>query len=107
MDKVRIQLDFSPRAVKELDEMKELMDVSSRAEVVRHALRWTRWTVLNIANGGRLLLEKDGQQQEVVLPFATPDPAAAGVWSLPTRAVEGVAKVVETARSVFVTKAKP
>ena len=69
MDKVRIQLDFSPNAVRELDEMKGLMDVSSRAEVVRHALRWTRWTVLNLADGGRLLLEKEGKQREIVLPF--------------------------------------
>ena len=69
MDKVRIQLDFSPKAVKELEEMKELMDVSSRAEVVRQALRWTRWTVLNLADGERLLLEKEGKQREIVFPF--------------------------------------
>ena len=70
MDKVRIQLDFSSKAVKELDEMKELMDVASRAEVLRQALRWARWTVLNLAEGGRLLMEKDNEQREIVLPFA-------------------------------------
>ena len=70
MDKVRIQLDFSPKAAEELDEMKKLMDVPSRAEVVRQALRWTRWTVLNVSEGARLLVEKDREQREVVLPFA-------------------------------------
>jgi predicted RNA-binding protein with PUA domain len=73
MDKVRIQLDFSLNAVKELDEMKELMGVGSRAEVLRHALRWMRWTVLNLAEGGRLLIEKNNEQREIVLPFAKPE----------------------------------
>ena len=69
MEKVRIQLDFSPNAVKELDEMKDLMGVSSRAEVVRQALHWMRWTVLNVSKGGRLLVEKEGERQQIVLPF--------------------------------------
>lgn len=72
MDKVRIQLDFSANAVQELDEMKKLMGVASRAEVVRHGLRWMRWTVLNLAEGGRLLIEKEGERREIVLPFAQP-----------------------------------
>lgn len=68
-EKVRIQLDFSPKAVQELDQMKAIMDLPSRAEVVRHALRWLRWTVLSLDEGGRLLIEKEGERRDIVLPF--------------------------------------
>lgn len=71
MTKLRVQLDFTQAAVKELDELKHLMGASSRAEVIRHALRWMYWTVRQLNAGSRLLMDEAGEQKEVVLPFVT------------------------------------
>ena len=43
--KERVQLDFSTEALERLDELKEKTGASTRAEVVRQALRLYEWFV--------------------------------------------------------------
>lgn len=68
--RLRIQLDFSPPAVGELDEIRNLMGAASRAEAIRQALQWTRWTVLKLRDGDKLFLQrKTGRSEEIIFPF--------------------------------------
>ena len=68
--KVRIQLDFSGKAVAELDDLKQKVEAPSRAEVIRNSLRWLRWCVEETAQGGKFIIEKDGKSKEVVFPYS-------------------------------------
>ena len=70
-DKYRVQLDFSGNAVAELDQLKEILGASTRADVVRNALRWLFWCAEQVLRGATILLEQDGKQREVVFPFVT------------------------------------
>jgi hypothetical protein len=65
-EKLRVQLDLDEAAVEELDQIKDIMGAVSRAEVVRLALLWVRWTMLQLSDGKSLLLAKDGKQLGVV-----------------------------------------
>ena len=69
-EKYRVQLDFSGKALKELDELKELFGASARAEVMRNALRWLYWCTNEVARGATILIERDGKQREIVFPFS-------------------------------------
>ena len=72
MAKHRIQLDFTPQALKDLDSLQESTQIANRAEVIRQALRLLQWTVHEVQdNGGKLLLENEGNKREVVFPFLT------------------------------------
>lgn len=46
--KERLQFDFSPEALRRLDEMKENTQATTRAEVVRDALRVYEWLVSEV-----------------------------------------------------------
>ena len=70
-DKYRVQLDFSRKAVAELDELKEILGASTRADVVRNALRWLFWCAEQVSRGATILSEQNGKQREVVFPFVT------------------------------------
>ena len=41
--KQRVQLDFSPEALQRLEDLKLLMDASTKAEVIRNALKIYEW----------------------------------------------------------------
>jgi len=70
MDKKRIQFDFSGEALQELDQLRALTGFSSRADLIRHALRFLHWTVQQTKSGNvSLVLSKDGVQREVLFPF--------------------------------------
>ncbi len=68
-DKYRVQLDFSGKAVAELDQLKEIVGASSRADVIRNALRWLFWCSDQVSSGATILVELNGKQREVVFPF--------------------------------------
>lgn len=68
-DKYRVQLDFSGKAVAELEKLKRDIGASSRADVIRNALRWLFWCSEQVSQGGAILVERDGKQREVVFPF--------------------------------------
>jgi metal-responsive CopG/Arc/MetJ family transcriptional regulator len=68
--KHRLQLDFTGKALDDLDALKEVTELPNRAEVIRQALRLLQWTVQEThEKGGTLLLERDGNQREVIFPF--------------------------------------
>lgn len=52
--KERVQFDFSPEALQRLDEIKEKMEATTRAEVVRNALRLYEWLVNEIDPGSTI-----------------------------------------------------
>ena len=46
--KQRVQFDFSPEALQRLETLKELTDASTKAEVIRNALKIYEWLVTQI-----------------------------------------------------------
>ena len=46
--KQRVQFDFSPEALKRLEDLKEHTDASTKAEVIRNALKIYEWFVTQI-----------------------------------------------------------
>jgi len=68
-DKSRVQFDFTEGALAELDGLKEKLRVSTRAEVIRYALRLMQWLIEQITTGGRILVERNGEVQSVIFPF--------------------------------------
>jgi len=70
MDKVRLQFDFGHEAVKELDELKDELGVTSRVDVVKHALGLLQWAMQAGRDGWELIAERGNEQRVVVLPFA-------------------------------------
>jgi hypothetical protein len=69
VNKNRVQLDFSPEALQELDELKNKLGAASRAEVVRYSLRTLQWVMEQLENKTRIVVESGGQSREVVFPF--------------------------------------
>lgn len=70
-DKYRVQFDFTAEAFAELQSLKDRLGAASRAEAVRMALGVLRWVLEQQSSGRKILVEKtDGEQQEVVFPFA-------------------------------------
>jgi len=64
----RIQFDFSANMMERLDRLKQSVDASSYAEVVRDAIRVYEWFLEQRKDGNRfLLLKKDGRLKEVEL----------------------------------------
>lgn len=46
--KQRVQFDFSPEALQRLEDLKEHIDASTKAEVIRNALKIYEWFVTQI-----------------------------------------------------------
>jgi len=66
----RLQFDFTEEALQELDDLQRKTGLATRAELIRHALRFLQWTVEETyESGGTLLVEKNGRLREVVFPF--------------------------------------
>jgi len=75
-DKLRLQFDFSPDAVRDLDELKKEMGLTSRVDVVKHALGLLQWVVRMRQRGAELLIEEKGEHRVVVLPLLSSSRAA-------------------------------
>ena len=68
--KYRVQLDFSEEAFNELNQLRENLNASSRAEVVRNAIGVLRWVTSHLRAGNKIVVEKkDGKLAEVDFPF--------------------------------------
>lgn len=65
----RVQFDFTDTALQELDGLKQSLGVKTRAEVIRYSLRLMQWLIQQITQGGRILVERNGQVESVVFPF--------------------------------------
>ena len=71
-EKKRLQFDFSEEALNEVDRLRAMTGFTTRAELIRHALRFLQWAVDETSTkGATLLVEKDGNQREVIFPFWT------------------------------------
>lgn len=68
--KVRLQFDFSQDAYNELEELRNELDVHTRAETVRYALRTLQW-LIQVSNEGGVVLVKRSKEppREIVFPF--------------------------------------
>ena len=67
--KSRVQFDFTDEAFRTLDGLKEKLSLTSRADVIRYALRILEWTLEQLQTDAKILVERDGKAQEVVFPF--------------------------------------
>jgi hypothetical protein len=68
--KIRLQFDFGPESVKELDELRNEVGASSRVAVVKEALGLLQWVTQAYKEGWQLIVERGDEQRVVVLPFA-------------------------------------
>jgi len=76
-EKSRVQFDFTPEALQTLDKLKSRLNVSTRADVIRYSLRVLDWVLSTIESNAKILVEKDGRQQEIVFPFIKQEAPAA------------------------------
>jgi vesicle coat complex subunit len=61
-NKQRVQFDFSPEALQRLEELKDKLDASTKAEVIRNALKLYEWFALQIDPSYIVQVEdKDGK----------------------------------------------
>jgi hypothetical protein len=67
--KFRVQFDFAPEAYEELSELQTELQVPTKAEVVRCAIRTLRWVVTTVGDGQSILVEDNGATKEVIFPF--------------------------------------
>jgi hypothetical protein len=67
--KFRVQFDFAPEAYDELTELQSELQVPTKAEVVRCAIRTLRWVVSTVGDGQSILVEDGGKTKEVIFPF--------------------------------------
>lgn len=68
-EKTRVQFDFTQEALQTLDRLKGRLNVGTRADVVRYSLRVLDWVLSTTESNAKILVEKDGRQQEIVFPF--------------------------------------
>jgi metal-responsive CopG/Arc/MetJ family transcriptional regulator len=70
MAKTRLQFDFSDESLGQLDELKGATGATTRAEVIRQALRLLQWTIEQTQDEkATVLVEKNGKQREVIFPY--------------------------------------
>jgi hypothetical protein len=64
--KSRVQLDFSPRAMTILNELKEKTEAGSYAEVIRNALKLYDGLITEVENGAEFMIRN---KDKTVSPF--------------------------------------
>ena len=65
-ERVRLNLEFTPNVVENLERMIEQSHSASRTEVIRKALRLFDMVLLHREDGGKLVFEnKDGSQETI------------------------------------------
>lgn len=67
--KYRLQIDFSQKAYRELNDLQERLDAQSKSEIIRNALGVLRWIVEESTSGHKILVEKPGGTREIVFHF--------------------------------------
>jgi len=68
MNKHRVQLDFSPHALAEVDKMRDEANIATRAELIKQSLRLFYWMWKEQKTGRILIENKDGTRQ-VLFPY--------------------------------------
>jgi len=67
VERSRLQLDFTPQALEDINRMKVKAKVKSTAELARNALRLYEWYLEKQEQGYELLLAKGGEVKQVEL----------------------------------------
>ena len=67
--KHRIQLDFGEEAWNELHVLKQKLNVNSRAELFRYALRLLQWITEELEAGRQIYVGHKGKVSEVIFAF--------------------------------------
>ena len=65
MDTQKVQLNFSQKAINDLDQLKEDIGTSSRAETVRLAVNMMRWISDESKKGNIFCIERGGVIEKV------------------------------------------
>jgi hypothetical protein len=68
-EKYRVQFDFTPEAFAELERLKTVVGASSRAEVVRYAMRILQWAIDEVESGAEILVRSGNETEKVIFPF--------------------------------------
>lgn len=72
-EKRRLQFDFTEDALIEMDDLQRMAGLSSRADLIRYAVRFLQWAAEEVGtNGSTLLLEKNGTTRQIMFPFWGP-----------------------------------
>ena len=69
MEKIRVQIDFSEKALQRLDELKEQLGSPSRADTIRVALVLLGWLLKRIADGYTIVARRE-EKEEIIPPEA-------------------------------------
>ncbi len=67
--KQRIQFDLTPEALKALDELKDISQATTRAELIKNSLRLFAWFLEKRIDGYDLLLRKGSSVEKIELPL--------------------------------------
>lgn len=68
-ERARLQLEFTPQALRRLEEIRLKVDARSNAEVVRSALRLYEWFIEQTQANAKILVAKGDDVREVELLF--------------------------------------
>ena len=68
-ERTRLQLEFTPQALRRLEEIRRKVDARSNAEVVRSALRLYEWFIDQMRDDAKILVAKGDEMREVELLF--------------------------------------
>lgn len=68
IDKKKIQVNVSPEAVKEIEELRRKLNLGSISDVIRSSLKLTRYLELEKAAGNEIIIrnKKTDKEKEVV-----------------------------------------
>ena len=70
MPKKLVQFRFGKKGVEVVDKLKEELDVSSRAEVLRLSLNLLGWVIDCLKNGYEITINrKGGEPEKMLIPF--------------------------------------
>ena len=66
--KLRIQFELTPKAARELEDLQKKADATTRAEVIRNALRLYAWFLDQKARGAEILV-REGDKESIQPPL--------------------------------------
>lgn len=68
-ERQRIYIDFTPEAVRRLEDIKKMAEARSNAELVRNSLRLYEWFLARKKEGNRVCIIKGDSVKEVEFLF--------------------------------------
>lgn len=65
----KVQFNFTPEALAELEALQERVEAPSRAETIRYALRILQWVADEVTRGNKICVATNEGTREVIIPF--------------------------------------